>query len=34
MSDACGANDVIAAPQAWIGSTPDPSAASGPKEMR
>ncbi len=34
MSDACGANNVIAAPKARIESTPDPSEASGPKEIR
>jgi hypothetical protein len=32
MSDACGAMNVIAGPKAQIGSTTDPSEASGPEE--
>jgi hypothetical protein len=34
MSDAFGANNVIAAPKAQIEPTTDPSAASGPEEDR
>jgi hypothetical protein len=32
MSDACGANNVIAAAKPRIGPTTGPSAASGPEE--
>ena len=34
MSDACGANNVIAATKARIETPADPSAASGPEEDR
>jgi hypothetical protein len=34
MSDACGANNVIAGPKAQIEATTDPSEASGPEENR
>ena len=34
MSDACGANNVVAATEERIGSTTDPNVVSGPEAIR